>query len=42
MARVRDEPPKVIHKLSTSQADSLKAALKDLADARKLLDPSAV
>jgi DNA-binding transcriptional MerR regulator len=41
MARFRDEPPKVIHKLSTSQADSLKAALKDLSDARKLLDPSA-
>jgi DNA-binding transcriptional MerR regulator len=42
MARLRDEPPKIVHKLSTSQADSLKAALKDLSDARKLLDPSAV
>ncbi len=42
MARsMRDEPPKVVHKLSTSQADTLKAALKDLSDARKLLDPSA-
>jgi DNA-binding transcriptional MerR regulator len=37
---LRDEAPKIVHKLSTSQADTLKAALKDLADARKLLDPS--
>jgi DNA-binding transcriptional MerR regulator len=42
MARTREEPPKIIHKLSTSQADSLKAALKDLSDARKLLDPTAI
>jgi hypothetical protein len=26
--------------LSTSQADALKSALKDLTDARKLLDPT--
>ena len=38
--RPRDEPPKVIHKLSIAQSDSLKAALKDLMDARKLLDPA--
>jgi DNA-binding transcriptional MerR regulator len=38
--RLRDEPPKVIHRLSTAQADALKAALKDLTDARKLLDPA--
>jgi DNA-binding transcriptional MerR regulator len=41
LTAVRDEAPKVIHRLSTSQADALKAALKDLGDARKLLDPSA-
>jgi DNA-binding transcriptional MerR regulator len=34
------EAPKIIHKLSTAQADALKSALKDLSDARKLLDPS--
>ena len=33
------EAPKIIHKLSSGQADSLKAALKDLTDARKMLDP---
>lgn len=38
-ARLRDEPPKVVHRLSNAQADALKAALKDLTDARKLLDP---
>ena len=38
---LRDETPKVVHKLSTGQADALKAALKDLVDARKLLDPTA-
>lgn len=38
---LRDEAPKVIHKLSTAQADALKSALKDLSDARKLLDPAA-
>lgn len=40
LARTRDEPPKVIHKLSIAQSDALKAALKDLTDARKLLDPA--
>ena len=39
-ARLRDDPPKVVHRLSTAQADALKAALKDLTDARKLLDPA--
>jgi DNA-binding transcriptional MerR regulator len=34
------EAPKIIHKLSSGQSDALKAALKDLTDARKLLDPS--
>ena len=33
--------PQIIHKLSTTHADSLRAALKDLGDARKLLDPTA-
>jgi DNA-binding transcriptional MerR regulator len=32
------EAPKVIHKLSDSHVDSLKAALRELGDARKLLD----
>jgi hypothetical protein len=40
MARPRDEPPKIVHKLSIAQSDALKAALKDLTDARKLLDPA--
>jgi DNA-binding transcriptional MerR regulator len=35
-----DAPPKVIHKLSAGQSDALKLALKDLTDARKLLDPT--
>jgi DNA-binding transcriptional MerR regulator len=35
------EAPKVIHKLSSVQSDALRAALKDLGDARKLLDPTA-
>lgn len=39
-ARLRDEAPAVVHKLSTAQKDALKSALKDLTDARKLLDPS--
>jgi DNA-binding transcriptional MerR regulator len=34
------EAPKIIHKLSTGQSDALKAALRDLVDARKLLDPT--
>jgi DNA-binding transcriptional MerR regulator len=40
MARTRDEPPKVLYRLSTAQNDALKAALKDLTDARKMLDPA--
>jgi DNA-binding transcriptional MerR regulator len=40
-APVRDEPPKVVHRLSAAQSDALKAALKDLSDARKMLDPTA-
>jgi DNA-binding transcriptional MerR regulator len=39
LARDIGEAPKVIHKLSSSQSDALKAALKDLGDARRLLDP---
>jgi DNA-binding transcriptional MerR regulator len=35
------EAPKIIHKLSTGQAEALRAAIKDLGDARKLLDPAA-
>ncbi len=37
---VLDAPPKVIHKLSVGQSEALKLALKDLTDARKLLDPA--
>jgi DNA-binding transcriptional MerR regulator len=37
---VLDAPPKVIHKLSVGQSEALKLALKDLGDARKLLDPT--
>lgn len=33
--------PMVVHALSDNQADALKAALRDLGDARKLLDPTA-
>ncbi len=40
LARPRDEPPKVLYRLSTAQNDALKAALKDLTDARKMLDPA--
>jgi DNA-binding transcriptional MerR regulator len=35
------ESPQVIHKLSDMQAEALKAALRDLGDARNLLDPAA-
>ncbi len=35
-----DVPPKVVHKLSTGQSEALKLALKDLTDARKMLDPT--
>ena len=34
------EAPVIVHKLSDTQADALKAALRDLGDARKLLDPT--
>ena len=37
-----DEATKVVHRLSETHADSLKAALRDLGDARKLLDSSRV
>jgi DNA-binding transcriptional MerR regulator len=40
MARPIGEAPKVIHKLTGGQTDTLKAALRDLTDARKLLDPT--
>jgi DNA-binding transcriptional MerR regulator len=33
------EAPRIVHKLSDNQSETLKAALKDLSDARKLLDP---
>ena len=32
------DAPKIIHKLSNNQAEALRAALKDLGDARKLLE----
>lgn len=41
MARPIGEAPKVIHKLTVGQSDTLKAALRDLTDAKKLLDPTA-
>ena len=34
------ETPKIIHQLSIIQSDTLTAALRDLTDARKLLDPA--
>ena len=34
------EAPVLVHKLSYMQTDALKAALRDLGDARKLLDPT--
>lgn len=37
---ILDAPPKVIHKLSAGQSEALKLALKDLTDARKMLDPA--
>ncbi len=40
LARELDAPPKIIHKLSSAQSDALKLALRDLTDARKLLDPA--
>jgi DNA-binding transcriptional MerR regulator len=38
-ARNADEAPRILTKLSSVQSDALKSALKDLTDARKLLDP---
>ncbi len=38
-AKQAAEAPSVIARMSAAQADSLKLALKDLTDARKLLDP---
>jgi DNA-binding transcriptional MerR regulator len=35
------EAPVIVHKLSDIQADNLKAALRELGEARKSLDPSA-
>jgi DNA-binding transcriptional MerR regulator len=35
-----DGAPQILYRLSDSHTDSLKAALKDLGEARKLLDPS--
>ncbi len=40
LARDLDAAPKIIHKLSAAQSDALKLALRDLTDARKLLDPA--
>ncbi len=40
MARPIGEGPAVVHRLSQNQAETLQAALKDLSDARKLLDPT--
>ncbi len=34
------KPRLIVHKLSDMQTDALKAALRDLGDARKLLDPT--
>ena len=38
LARTIGDAPKIIHKLSNNQAEALRAALKDLGDARKLLE----
>ncbi len=35
-----EELVKIVHRLSTSHSDQLKSALRDLSDARKLLDPA--
>jgi DNA-binding transcriptional MerR regulator len=39
-ASIVGEAPKVVFRLSDSHMDSLKAALRELGDARKLLDPT--
>ncbi len=41
LARPIGEAPRVIHKMTVGQSDTLQAALRDLTDARKLLDPTA-
>ncbi len=41
LARPLGEALKIIHRLSDSHMDKLKMALRDLGDARKLLDPAA-
>ena len=38
--RLRLKPLKVVNRLSDNHADMLRAALKDLGDARKMLDPA--
>ena len=40
LARPIGDAPKIVHKLSGNQSEALRAALKDLGDARKLLDPA--
>lgn len=40
LAATAIEPLKVVHRLSDSHADMLRAALRDLGDARKILDPA--
>lgn len=39
---VLEDAPKVINRMSEAQSDSLKAALRELGDARKLLDHSRI
>lgn len=40
LAATSIEPAKVVNRLSDSHADMLRAALRDLGDARKILDPA--
>jgi len=40
LAAIPVEAVRVVHRLSESHVDSLKSALRDLGDARRLLDPS--
>ena len=37
---VAQEPPRIVNRLSETHADMLRAALRDLGDARKILDPA--
>jgi hypothetical protein len=39
-AAIPAEAPRVVNRLADSHAEMLRAALRDLGDARKLLDPS--